>query len=71
MNCLEIYQVTLGLERAPAQRLCQETKYFGFDDNRFESALALISVYLYGENFEQSKDYFREFSEAIWPPQSS
>ena len=55
LSCLQIYQVTLGLEPAQAQRLCQGTKYFSFggkNDSRLESAIALLSVYLYGDSYD-------------------
>ena len=65
LTCLEIFQLKLGLLGRQADDLCQRTSYFRFDDDRFESALAVVNVYLYGDKFNPK--YSREFSQTIWP----
>lgn len=69
MTCLEIFSSMLGLTKQQAGYLCSDTEYFRFDpmehDGRFKSALALVNVYLYADQF--NPEYFREFSSVLWP----
>ena len=42
--------------------------YFGFED-RFQTSFALVNVYLYADKFNE--EYFKEFSQAVWPEEVS
>ena len=64
MTCEDIYLGFLNLTETQAGHLCNETTYFTFE-NRKESALALINVYLYGSYMNAT--YYKQFIEAVLP----
>ena len=64
MTCEDIYLDFLNMTATQAGHLCKETTYFTFED-RNESALALVNVYLYGNYMNAT--YYKQFIEAVLP----
>ena len=64
MTCQEIYLGFLNLTTTQAGHLCNETTYFTFEDRK-ESALALVNVYLYGSFMNST--YYQQFMQAVLP----
>ena len=67
MTCEEIYLGFMNLTTTQAGHLCHKTTYFTFED-RQESALALVNVYLYGRYMNAT--YYEQFVDAVLPKEA-